>query len=79
MVWSELKKNMMIAVFISTIQCINLIQNLMTNSNPKSNIQKRDKGFDALQYVFIALQKLANRTQKKQLKKCVKTLIKAKI
>jgi hypothetical protein len=25
-----------------------------------------DKGFDALQNVFIALQKLANRTKKKQ-------------
>jgi hypothetical protein len=39
----------------------------------------RDKGFDALQNVFIALQKLANRTKKKQLKKCVKILIKQKI
>jgi hypothetical protein len=38
-----------------------------------------DKGFEALQNVFIVLQKLANRTKKKQLKKCVKTLTKAKI
>jgi hypothetical protein len=31
-----------------------------------------DTGFDALQNVFIALQKLANRTKKKQLKSASK-------
>jgi hypothetical protein len=37
-----------------------------------------DKGFDALQTVFIALQKLANRTKKKQLKKVRQNPNKAK-
>jgi hypothetical protein len=37
-----------------------------------------DKGFDALQNVFIALQKLANRTTKKTIKKVRQNPNKAK-